>query len=769
MEQAAPQISQSERSLLQGFLREHIWKDSDTEQQYKYRQIERNELFWNGYHYAFRTTNTQNGAIDWNTNGQITGAADQINRAYDYTLNYYRGDGKKLVGILGRTPNMICSADDESNEAQVARASTANTLLNELRWHWPLENLNAELVRGLWCNGLMFGYTPYYADKRFGETTLPLFGLKQMEIQQGGMLCPQCQAMNPLGSQQCQQCGSPLGPGDQVDPVTENITVQVGEDRFTNGTVGMSIHNESEVIIAPKVKQLSDSPFLVLEKEVYKGEIMRTIPETIPLYSLIDANYGDSGPLGAYGRETRSRTSTQFPTYTPNRKNYWTQSLVWVQPCLYESLSMEPGMKDLGAMLKETYPNGVKIIVVNGVPVKFEDEAMMEVWHECKPEVGNQLSTQSIGSEYIRANRLVDDVLNIMVECAEKGSPITFYDPQRLDPRTIAQHASNPVDFIPVLGGVSDVVKSTNAVEMSPEPMKMLQVFLSGARENAGVTPPLFGGETGSQTLGEAEIKRNMALMPHNVTWNFIRKFWSGCMMNAINQLAKYNYDTVYFGGERNKPAKSRRISDLRELLAGGWHVECEEQIPMTWGQRRAQIFKLIEMPPEISQQLLGLNNPNNVQEINNALGNEDIEVPGVNERQKAYSIIAELAKQEPVQQPGPDGQMTMLPSIPADAFEDDHDFMVKVVREWASTPTALNLKKQNPGGYANVIAWGKEHQQLGQPPPMMPPGGPGPGGPPPNGGAPEGQDLTAPPPGGISPENQQFDPAAMSGSLMEG
>jgi hypothetical protein len=73
-----------------------------------------------------------------------------------------------------------------------------------------------------------------------------------------------------------------------------------------------------------------------------------------------------------------------------------------------------------------------------------------------------------------------------------------------------------------------------------------------------------------------------------------------------------------------------------------------------------------------------------------------------------------------------------MLPSIPADEFEDDHIVMAKVVQEWSQEE---GLPIHGSPGYQNVIAWGLAHIQMAKaeaaaaaappPPPGMPQGGP--------------------------------------------
>lgn len=737
------QLNDSERNILQGLLKTTVYGEVEVEKSYNFRKLQRNNLFWQGFHYQF-PRRQHDGGIRLETSA---GSDTQGNRrAYDYVLNYYRGDGKKLVGILGRTPNAIVSADDEQDEDYVARAATANVLLTNLRWHWDVETLNGELVYGLWTCGTMYGYTPYVADsRRYGKTDVPVIESRRVMVEPAAYVCWNCGTYNRAQGA-CVECGTVLSREDFRPAVYEDMQVPVAYNAYANGSVQFHLYSGYEVIVPSRIKSLQEANWLICEREIHRGELLLAYPEARPLLDQINGGANAGGALTALGTTSRSLAVTPSQVYTPKTKNFWTESLVWVTPAQYEIFEME-GSPELAERFRKDRPNGAKIAMLNGIVVRMEPENFHECWHECKAEVGQYLDTQALGDDYIRANRLIDDVFNIQVETAEKGLPLTFYDPQMLDPNALRGHAANPVDFLPVMPGtggrIREALHTTEGVEMTNAPMQMATQALGAVRENAGVTPPLFGGETGSQTLGEAELKRNMALMPHNITWNFMRRFWAGCYANGIRQLAKYGYQEVYFGGQRNQPVRKLDMPDLGDLLEGGWHVECEEAVPMTWGQRRAQVNQFLDRGPEFWQ-LLGLNNPNNLSTLLKTMGNEDIELPGINERRKALMIISELLKGEPVQDRG-----MLLPSIPADEFEDNHEFMVQVVREWAATKAGMRAREESPAGYANVIAWGREHQMMAMPPPLPPEeGGEAEGGPSgpvseqPDGPPPESQDM---------------------------
>jgi len=187
------------------------------------------------------------------------------------------------------------------------------------------------------------------------------------------------------------------------------------------------------------------------------------------------------------------------------------------------------------------------------------------------------------------------------------------------------------------------------------------------------------------------------------------------------------------------------------ELAEGGFTYEAEEGMPMTWAQKRALIWSIIDKGPEVWQ-LLSLGHPENAQKLLDAVGFPEWNVHQMNDKAKADKIISTLLQQQPIM--GPQGP---LPSIPADEFEDDHQFMVDSVKEWAQKDEALRARTEKPLGYLNVIAWGKEHRlilvmsQMPPAPAGAPVGGPqGPPGAPQSTGLDEG--LPMPPEPAVDP-----------------
>lgn len=720
------------------------YSDVTVNRQVTLRRLIRNNFFWQGYHYISPQFGASFNQVNWAPVGNQTGApfnnSDAGRRAYNTSLNYYKGDAKKLIGVLGRTPNAIASAINQRDDEQVSQAEDANKLLEELRWHWDVEVLNSYLVFFLWACGPVYGYTPFGADsRRYGYTEIPKFKMVNVEVEPGYF---------------------------------EDIPVVDGFDRFANGSVSLILATDYEVIKPTRIKTLMDAPWLIYEREVHKATLLATYPELKDQTIYARVGGGQQG-FDNYGKTARDQAASATAYNRPLSTNYWTESIVWLQPQMYDMLEMQDSLtKALALQLRQDHPDGAKVVMINGYAIRVESESLHDVWFECPSEVGHSLDEPALGDETARLNRGIDDMFNVFQEVAEKGNPITFYDPQIIDPDAISTHASNPVDYLPVLPGQgSDIRKSiytSEPVEIPQAAVTLLGYAKDAMRENSGITPALSGSETKQQTLGEAEINRNMALLPHNVTWNFIRRFWAGVFTNGVRQLAKYNLSKVYFGGDRSNPVKAVEIPRLRKLLDGNWKIECEEAIPMTWGQIRAQSFQIMDKGPDFWQ-MIGLNDPRNVKAFLKSIGNHDFVLPGEKQRDKTLSDINNLLREQPVQQVDPmTGQPQMFASQPADDFEDDHQLVVQIVKEWAVDDAGRLAKAENPAGYMNVMLWGKEHAAMAAPPPQ--PQDPMQGGaaPPPGPPMPSQTDIGSMPPSGVDPTTP-LAPEELAGMALEG
>ncbi len=765
------QLLQKLKNPIEQYLQRGIESDISGERAYQLRTLHRNERYWRGDHYSYPVLNASSGTIEYSTAaGNLRSPGEGKQRGgYAYVLNYYQGDGLKLIGVLGRIPNAKAVADSE-DAGFSERAEQATQIVKQLWSHWRVEAQQPELMLSLYKNGTTFGYTPYVADsERFGHTEESIYEERSVQVSEAGFDCPYCGEFNgqamaePQGG--CAICGGPLGPENFRDAEYANIPEPVGVERYANGSVEFHLCSPYTVTTPFYLKNLDICPWLWYEYEEFSGNIMRAHPELRGLYAKM-ASAGGSTSLSAEARFAREGAASPGQlSYQPFRKNYWRYSRFWLTPAVFEVIGDEQS-EEMRDTLRSEYPDGAKITTVNGHLVRIESEKLSAVWAACKPTVGEYLYSLELGHNYPPLNDLINDGFNILAQTAEKGMPITLYDPTIFDKRALKEHQTTPVEWLPTLPGLGgklrDATYETKPAVLQPATVQMMDTALTAARDVSNIQKPLYGGEEGRrQTLGEAELKRNQALMPHNTTWTFIRAFWARCYENGVTQFALHGGDKLYFAGASpSMPARSMDAGDLEGLLEGGWSVQCDEAIPMTWGQRRAQVWQILDKGDALWR-LFGLAHPNNLEGLLDILGTTDIKVPGLDNVRKVASTIQHLLEAVPIEIPAPPPPMGMpplqpelAPSIPADEFEDDHELTIQAIREWCQTSEVSGrggIRETNPGGYANVIAHGRDHLriiQMQMAPPMPPEGD---GEPPPAGGPPPPEaEVQAPRPEGV-------------------
>jgi len=155
----------------------------------------------------------------------------------------------------------------------------------------------------------------------------------------------------------------------------------------------------------------------------------------------------------------------------------------------------------------------------------------------------------------------------------------------------------------------------------------------------------------------------------------------------------------------------------------GRVELEANENLPITWGQRKDTYMKLMEL--QNPQVLASLASPENVKNLAEAIGLDDFIIPGEADRQKQYEEINQLINSEPIMQPPDDNQILMgmqtgqmpqpteLPSVEVDPDVDNHDVEADICRTYLVSEEGRLLKVENPNGYKNVLLHMKQHMQI--------------------------------------------------------
>ena len=710
--------------------------------------MRRNALYYEGKQYLSQVF-SGGSLIDYQpisgTNTMAPVAGNSNSQIYDYVLNVMKGDVWKFVAVLGsKSPNFQAQARDPKNDEQQQRRVTADRLGQYLRFHWDVDSKWRQLCLILAKFGTGFSYVRYTADdSRFGTTSLPQFQEIQTPMGDSVYQCPNCGTETPqqlalsLGPMPlCSACGMPQSDENLLHAPLIPSLQQTGTISYANGSVDLDI-TTSAAVTAPwwtgtDMKQL---PWLLYSYKEDKGKLARAMPEQAGMIRNAVAAPSDTSVMDGYTQD-----QIQMPSGVP----YITQ--VNISQVLYGRLFMHPDTYEyipgdqsgnLREQLAAAYPKGAMASLVNNRLVRLEPRVLAAHWANCKAQPSDSIFSPAYFEEYIQGQDVINDLWNALIEAAERSVPITVAHPDLLDIDRLQRYSITPGEFLftkPSAGmDLSRMIHRLQAASIDPAMINFIDVYITRLRENHGILPAIWGGAD-ENTARQTDVNRNQAMQMLNTTWNEIRSFTARTMENAAMEMAKHCIDdTVHMAASAGGTPESMHIPGLSQLLEGGWFYEADSSIPMTAGQRRDWYMKMFELVSqnEEAMKISGLNHPENLKRFQEAAGQSDWYVPGVQERIRVLGIIQDLLKGEPMPpQMVPDPQTGQMvpqdgppqPSIPYDPTFFDPALDMAVIGEWYLSDEGKEAEATNPPGFANVLAWSMQVKSAATPTPAAPP-----------------------------------------------
>jgi hypothetical protein len=743
----------------------------DREKVFQYAIVRRNDFYYRGNQHLAPTFTGSGELIDFKPiNNQMllknssTPSANSV--IYDYVINHFRGDLRKFVGVLGqKSPNVKARPAWQRDEAGIRRSNIANDTASYLRQQWDTEAANRYLVLSLGKNGTTFLHTPFVADgDRYGYHEEPVWGSQPQKLEPDGYSCKFCGTLTPgnianISSMlpRCSNpaCRQPLGPEDYHVGASEDIPAIVGSQKYPNGTVELHVHSAYDVTTPFYIKDLEHCPWLFVEFEEDAAVLVSRFPNR-GLDADLEADKisfesagGSSASLGKLARQQASST-TGYGMY--DRPNRWNYSRFWIRPAMYAYLSKSglDGTEAKSAIdeMKQKFPRGMKLTYVNHKLVDVEHERLDEVWAVVKPETSEYLYADPIFNDYIQGADIINDAWNINVQLLETAIPALIFDPNILDPKKV-RNGFQPNEFVPMIPGTgAQAANSFYKIPTSdpkPEIVNFQKLVIESLREIVGLLPAIWGGDENVQTAEQARRRLNQALMVLATTWNEMRNGWAKAYRNGARQLARYSLGRLVSSQGDAESVTVKELSDLEEILLGGWDFECDQAIPMNWTQLKDFVQSILTMAPEMAH-LIGMDNPENLDKVSEGIGIPGWELPELKERARIRDLIGQLLQSGPVQ-----GPMGPMPSIPLD-FQVTWrpDMVMKVVHDFLMDEDGRSA--EGTPGYENVVAAGMAALQAMAPPqpPPVPSGGKGLPSPPPGDPA---QGLPGPLTSGQPPE----------------
>jgi hypothetical protein len=221
-------------------------------------------------------------------------------------------------------------------------------------------------------------------------------------------------------------------------------------------------------------------------------------------------------------------------------------------------------------------------------------------------------------------------------------------------------------------------------------------------------------------------MSRAQALQRLQNTWKMLTIWWKTVFSKAIPlYIAEIAEDerSVDIDEQGNFVNVFIRKSELEGKI-GRIELEANENLPITWSQRKDIYMQLLESQnPHVLQALAS---PENIKNLSEAIGLDDFIIPGEADRQKQYEEIRQLINSEPINQPASPEETMMaiesgmpppedveVSSVEIDPDLDNHDIEADICRTYLVSEAGRLLRIENPVGYKNVLLHMKSHMQM--------------------------------------------------------
>jgi hypothetical protein len=333
--------------------------------------------------------------------------------------------------------------------------------------------------------------------------------------------------------------------------------------------------------------------------------------------------------------------------------------------------------------------------------------------------LSDYLSTDPLGMLLTSVQEITNDLIALTKQTIEHGVGLTFADPAVLDLNAYNQTEVVPGAIIPTkaISGnrkIEEGFFEIKTANLSPEVMPFGDQIQSLGQLASGAMPALFG-RMDADTASQDSMSKNQAQSRLGLQWKMKCNWWKEYFGKAIKMYIK-----VMECDERDVQKRDDgsfvNVVILKSELAGKigkFELAANENLPMSWSQKKDVIMQLLLSPNPTIVQWLTL--PENQPILRDAIGIDNFSVPGADDVDKQWAEIAQLIDTEPIETGNP--ELPLEPSVEVDVLMDTHPIHFDICRKWAVSEIGQFYKYYHPKKYQNVLLHGKQHLEALQSP----------------------------------------------------
>ena len=720
---------------------DHFDQEDRAVRERQLRDCRQLKLLWEGFTRIWYSE----VAHDWRVYDAEINNDDSNQEFYDKPINIFRAYLESIIAALSVTvPGIKCYPDDADNPLDLITAKAGDKIALLIKRHNndPLLFLHALYV--LMTEHMVCCYSYPKEDEKYGT-----YEENQYEDhEEEAYVCPFCNKNIPdevfmdrelaefmpndddvelhdiiinQGMKICPECASLLDPNLQKSKLI--VTRLVGKIQAPKSRICMEVYGGLYVKIPTSARKQCDIPYLMFSYETHYSNALERYPELKALTSPNGKTGITSGGIwDPY--EQWARLNTQYRGEYPI--NNVTVRNTWLRPSSFEILNEEDAK-----YLKKEFPDGAKVVMVNELYADSCNESLDDYWTIMQDPMADFLQKRPMGSQLINVQDITSDIISLVLQTIEHGISQTFADPQVLNFDAYRQMETLPGAVYPASAksgkAVSDGFFETRTASLSQEVLPFFQQVQSLGQMAVGALPSLFGGQLdGSKTASEYSMSRAQALQRLQNTWKMFTMWWKDIYAKVIPMYieeiqGRYEERSVEVDENRNFVNVFVRQAELQGKI-GRIELEANENLPVTWSQRKDTYMKLLEQQNPLI--LEALTAPENVKMLAEAIGLDDFIVPGQADIDKQNEEITLLLNSEPILQPptnediimsmqmGEEPQPIEIPSVEIDFDLDNHQLEAQICRTFLIGPAGRMAKFENPSGYKNILLHMKAHQE---------------------------------------------------------
>lgn len=751
---------------------EYFWKEDIDVRQQSLAKWKRLKLLWNN----IQDTWYDSVAHDWRVwDGNLGNAGDNSQGYYDDRVNVFRAYLEAIISALSITvPPVKCYPDDAENSSDIETAKAGDKIAeliyrhNDVTLLW-LRALYVYMTEGFVVASARDNYSKDNGTERVDEyedetethdiTTCPNCGFEldnQIVNPDEEMVAPQAQdaagipevqpeivpqaipgeeeeidltaldpsmippdmnpdMMNPemiqsgMGQDMCPSCGEMMVP--EIYREEEIKKVWVGTTNEPKGRVQLGAYGGLNIKIPLYARTQAECLYLFYSFENHYSQSIQKYPD---LHEELQEDRTNHNGFDSWEQWARLNVEYRAGSYPVDNV---TDKTGWFKPEAFNILE-----RDRAKHWKKRCPDGISITFVNDYFACAKAEELDKHWTLQINPLADFIQNDPIAMLLVSIQEITNDLISLTKQTVEHGVGLTFVDPQFIDLNAYGQTEVLPGSLIPTktISGnkkLQDGIYEVKTATLSGEVLPFAQQIQTLGQTVIGAPPSLWGGSIqGSETASEYSMSKNQAQSKLGTTWKMFGIWWKNHFGKAIPLYISL-VQTDQRDVKRRKDGSFINVLIRKAELTGKIgkvELEANENIPLTWSQRKDVIMQLLLSPnPQVIQMLMA---PENLDVLREAIGIDGFYVIGEDDRDKQYNEIQALLDSEPIQT-GEIDPMTMVPvevpSIEVDELMDNHIIQFEICRKWAVSESGQLTKIENELGYKNVLLHAKQHLMI--------------------------------------------------------